>query len=99
MLIQITSFFNDILHIEKYLTICLPSNNTPHQQQQSTPLQRLQEAGLQDLGQEGTTVTVIWILWKVVGGIIFLNMNFMWLYSDLDNLNITTKINTKIYLK
>ncbi len=33
----------------------LPSNNAPHQQQQSTPLQRLQEAGLQDLGQEGST--------------------------------------------
>jgi len=32
-----------------------PSNNAPWEQQQATPLQRLREAGLKELGEEGAT--------------------------------------------
>jgi len=32
-----------------------PNNNAPRQQQQATPLQRLREAGLKDLGKDGST--------------------------------------------
>ncbi len=32
-----------------------PSNNVPGQKQQATPLQRLREAGLKELGTEGST--------------------------------------------